>query len=510
MDQDTRAPAASAAGEAGVPVADRWYPGASVAKSSAGVAGLSAGSVIAGKYRLLSLVAEGGMGVVWRAEDLLLAAPVAIKLLHARNLHEPETRARFEAEAAIGAQLRSPHVVQIFERGVDRASGLPFIAMELLEGESLQERLERAGPLATRELVRVVSQVAQALTRAHALGIVHRDLKPANIFLVREGDTQLAKVLDFGIAKRLSSTSTPARTLTGNLLGTPTYMSPEQLMGSRRVDHRSDLWSLGVIAVECLTGRLPFEADHLAGLALAICQGRYLLPSSLAAVPPGFDAWFLKASASAAEARFDSAALLAEALRQVCEVEGNESDAAPDGHAAAPAVPVDKATRAPAPGPDPTVQLPGAQRVRARRSQRRLLWFAAGGALLLVALSVLLPERPSTSATASTRSAVFRNAPAAPATPSPTAALPAPGVQAISGGSATSGTPLVAEPLAPPAPASSTGASVTAGAAGAAALPARVTSRPPRAGASPPVQERSTSPAPARPPAPLDPDNLGF
>ncbi|MEY2935810.1 MAG: hypothetical protein RL033_6559, partial [Pseudomonadota bacterium] len=205
------------------------------------------------------------MGVVWRAEDLQLAAPVAVKLLHGRHAHHPELRARFEAEAAIGAQLRGPHVVQVFERGVDGPSALPFIAMELLEGESLQERLARCGPLTPAELLRIVAQVARALTRAHALGIIHRDLKPANLFLVRDGETELAKVLDFGIAKRFADPAGRMRTVTGNLLGTPTYMSPEQITGSKRVDHRCDLWSLAVIAVECLTGRLPFDAEHLPG-----------------------------------------------------------------------------------------------------------------------------------------------------------------------------------------------------------------------------------------------------
>ncbi|MEY4546244.1 MAG: hypothetical protein RL685_2439 [Pseudomonadota bacterium] len=371
-----------------------------VEKSSATAAALGAGSVIGGKYRLVAPLAEGGMGAVWRAEDLQLAAPVAVKLLHGRHAHHPEFRARFEAEAAIGAQLRGPHVVQVFERGVDGASDLPFIAMELLEGESLQERLARLGPVTPTELSRMVSQVARALSRAHTLGIIHRDLKPANLFLVRDGETDLIKVLDFGIAKRFADSAGRGRTVTGDLLGTPTYMSPEQITGSKRVDHRSDLWSLAVIAVECLTGRLPFDAEHLAGLALAICEGRSLLPSSLGPVPPGFDAWFEQATALRVEARFNSAAQLSEALRSVCGGEPVRSDGSSPAGARDSKVPAAAAfpaptTRAPARSAAllRTVQLLRPQQLLRLRTRRRRFWAAlATGALLVwAALSVRLP-----------------------------------------------------------------------------------------------------------------------
>ncbi|MEO8185579.1 MAG: serine/threonine-protein kinase [Deltaproteobacteria bacterium] len=175
------------------------------------------------------------MGTVWRAEDLRLGAPVAVKLIHQRDVNDAETLARFEAEAEIAAQLRSPHVVQVFDAGVDRETGAPYIAMELLEGESLRERLARVRSIAPVALVQIVSQVARALTRAHELGIIHRDLKPANVFLLRDGDVDVVKVLDFGIAKR-SHSSRPEPTVTGDMLGTPTYMSPEQILSSKDVD----------------------------------------------------------------------------------------------------------------------------------------------------------------------------------------------------------------------------------------------------------------------------------
>jgi serine/threonine protein kinase len=281
---------------------------------------MKAGDVLSGKYRLLSLLGEGGMGAVWRAEDLRLAAPVAIKLMHPEDAGSEELRRRFDAEARTAAKLRSPHVAQIFDVGSDEQVGVSFIVMELLEGETLRERLKRAGPLPAPEVGTIVAHVARALTRAHALGIVHRDLKPENIFLCHNGDGLLAKVIDFGIAKRASKSMWYAPTATGILMGTPIYMSPEQIQSSRKVDARSDLWSLGVIAVECLTGRLPFEADHLPGLALLISQGRATAPSQLGPVPDGVDQWFRQATSVDPSDRFSSAASLAEKLAELCGV----------------------------------------------------------------------------------------------------------------------------------------------------------------------------------------------
>ncbi len=503
---------------------------------------LRPGVVIAAKYQLLAALAEGGMGVVWRAQDLQLSAPVAVKLLQPRHRHDSALRARFQAEAAIGAQLRSPHVVQIFETGVDHTTGLPFIAMELLEGESLQQRLERRGPLAPRELLRVVSQVARALARAHALGVIHRDLKPANIFLVRDGETQLAKVLDFGIAKRVADASGHLRTLTGDLLGTPTYMSPEQLLGSRDVDQRSDLWSLGVIAAECLTGKLPFEAEHLAGLALAICQGRSLLPSTLGAVPPGFDAWFQRATAQSAELRFESALELAEALREVCGGERTMSAPAPeppsmDDAAGRPmdevtGPPVEKAAKQPAPSVNAarTVQLARPEQLRRRRTRQALLWTALGGGAFLIfaALKVRLPE-PAPPSSAVLRSVPQRAEPppqvGAPVTPAePAASAPAEPAVSAPAEPAVSAPGVPAAGSAPiPATASEPPANEARGveASGSAALAAPLAPQRPRpapAHAEPAVRSepepaRSSLPAAApatRPPPPPDPDNLGF
>src|SRR5262249_43204486 len=157
------------------------------------------------------------------------------------------------------AQLRSPHVVQILDHGV--WEGSPYIAMELLEGEDLARRLHKRRPLSPRETLTIAAQGGRALTKAHAVGPVHRDLKPANIFLVHDDEREIAKVLDFGVAKVNKDAGLDGATQTGTVLGTPFYMSPEQARGSKSVDHRSDLWALAVVVYQCLVGKLPFRGD---------------------------------------------------------------------------------------------------------------------------------------------------------------------------------------------------------------------------------------------------------
>ena len=276
-------------------------------------------SILAGKYRLLSQIGRGGMGSVWKAEHLELRAPVAIKLMDPTLASGLEAAGRFLREARSAAALRSPHVVQILDYGVDHATQIPFIAMELMEGESLAARLDKVQRLAPAEAARIVTHVTRALSRAHEAGIVHRDLKPDNIFLVRNEDEEIAKVLDFGIAKSTAHTLTghPA-TQSGSVLGTPYYMSPEQITGSREVDYRTDLWAVAVIAYECLTGRRPFVASTAGGLAIQICTRRPPLASSFAAVPSDFDTWFDRATDREPTRRFGSARELADDFRRVC------------------------------------------------------------------------------------------------------------------------------------------------------------------------------------------------
>ncbi|MEY4545942.1 MAG: hypothetical protein RL685_2137, partial [Pseudomonadota bacterium] len=216
------------------------------------------------------------------------------------------------------AAVRGPHVVDVLDYGVEQ--GTPFLVMELLRGESLAARLRRAGPRSADETAQILLQAAQALERMHELGVVHRDLKPENIFLVEGGELD-AKLLDFGVATvsdQASLTTLTPGTSSGELVGSPGYMSPEQLRDPRSLDPLSDVWALGVIAFECLLGRLPFQASHLAGMILAICSRPAPVPSLLGPVPRGFDVWFSRACARDLERRFAGAQEAADALYDLC------------------------------------------------------------------------------------------------------------------------------------------------------------------------------------------------
>jgi serine/threonine protein kinase len=273
---------------------------------------LEAGTVVADRFRLLRELGMGGMGAVWLAQHTGLDVPCAIKFIHAHAAASAEIRGRFEREAKAAAALRSPHVVGILDHGVWGST--PYIAMEYLEGEDLERRFTRQGRLSAVELVRVISQVCRALAKAHALGLVHRDIKPANIFLARDDDREIAKVLDFGIAKSNMAALGDSGTKTGSLLGTPFYMSPEQAQGTRAVDHRSDLWALGVVVFQGLTGRLPFQAEAFGDLLMKIMMEAPPVPSQLAPLPPSFDAWWARAASRDPAGRFQNAKEFAETL----------------------------------------------------------------------------------------------------------------------------------------------------------------------------------------------------
>ncbi|WP_433932594.1 protein kinase [Sorangium cellulosum] len=272
------------------------------------------GQVLVGRYRLLRPLSSGSMGTVWRADDLTLGSPVAIKMLGPLYAKDEAVRARFYQEAQAAAVLRSPNVVQILDHGVD--NDVPFIAMELLEGEDLSHRIERIGPLSPADTARIFADVARAVRKAHDAGIVHRDLKPENIFLARDDDREVAKVLDFGVAKTPLYGSEGMGTQAGVLIGTLPYMSPEQAQGAS-VDYRSDLWALGVIAFECVCGRAAITAEAPGAMILEICSEPLPVPSRVAPgpVPPAFDEWFLQACSRDPGARFPSATAMADALR---------------------------------------------------------------------------------------------------------------------------------------------------------------------------------------------------
>jgi serine/threonine protein kinase len=276
---------------------------------------VSVSRIIAGKYCLLQQLGQGAMGSVWAAEHLTLRSQVAIKLIQRKALEVPNVLQRFEREARALATLRSPHVVQVLDYGVDEDT--PYLVMELLNGETLRARLAAQIRLQALEVYTIARHVARAMTVSHAAGFVHRDLKPENVFLTRDDDELIAKVLDFGITKALAS-GTTNYTEAGLMLGTCHYMSPEQAKGGS-VDSRSDLWSLGVMVFECLTGTLPFVGNTVFGAISAVCNAPIVMPSEVARVPVGFDSWFARAVCRDVSKRFQSAQELASALRPVLE-----------------------------------------------------------------------------------------------------------------------------------------------------------------------------------------------
>jgi serine/threonine-protein kinase len=264
--------------------------------------------------RLSRPLGVGGMGSVWLADHQALKTNVVVKFIAHELSQDEQALSRFAREAAAASQVKSPHVVQMLDHGVS-SDGTPYIVMEHLEGHDLSEHIEKYGAMAPTAVVEVISQVSRALMRAHESGIVHRDIKPSNIFLCDAGDGQLfVKLLDFGIAKGVEGNLLDSKTRTGSLLGSPHYMSPEQVVGGK-IDAKTDLWSLGVVAFEALTGIKPFEADTIGGLALKIHHENLPMPTQFQGqLPKSIDLWFAKACAREASARFGSAKELADAL----------------------------------------------------------------------------------------------------------------------------------------------------------------------------------------------------
>jgi serine/threonine-protein kinase len=321
---------------------------------------LVAGLVVADRFRLVRPLGKGGMGAVWLAHHISLDMPCAVKFIHDEAAQSAELRSRFEREARAAARLRSTHVVQILDHGVWQ--GAPYIAMEHLDGEDLAHRLHRRGTLSPRETLVIAGQVGHALTKAHAAGLVHRDLKPSNIFLVRDEDRDIAKVLDFGVAK-FTDGGLDGSTASGAILGTPFYMSPEQARGSKSTDHRSDLWALAVVIYRCVTGHLPFRGDAMGDLFVKIIVEPLPVPSAVAEVPPGFDAWWARAASRDPAQRFQSARELTDALGPALGVsvpDGPDDSASARILAARPSAPPSTPTPAVAAPAPPVAWTPGA------------------------------------------------------------------------------------------------------------------------------------------------------
>jgi serine/threonine-protein kinase len=272
------------------------------------------GKTVEGKYRIDALIGQGGMGAVYRAENTRIGKPVALKVLSRGYTPGSDSERRFLREARVAGSLGHPNIVEVFDLG-NLDDGKPFQVMELLEGQSLAERIRNEGALPEREALEFCDQVLSALEAAHDRGVIHRDLKPENVFLAQRGDTTIAKLLDFGVSKSLTE-HTLSLTMTGAVVGTPYYLSPEQARGDRNIDHRVDLWAMGVLMYETLTGVLPFSASNYNQLMAKILSTRPVPPTRFQPrITPAVEAIIMKAMAFAAEDRFASASEMRAALR---------------------------------------------------------------------------------------------------------------------------------------------------------------------------------------------------
>ncbi len=258
------------------------------------------GKLLDNRYEILEIIGTGGMAVVYRARDRLLNRFVAVKILKDEFARDLDFRRRFHMESQAVAMLSHPNIVSVYD--VNRSDNIEYIVMELVEGVTLKEYMERKGALSAAETLHFVPQIASALEHAHSRGIIHRDIKPQNIIILRDGSL---KVTDFGIARM---TEAQQETMTGDALGSVHYVSPEQARGSN-IDARSDIYSLGVVMYEMLTGRLPFEGDTPVAVVLQHINSIPLLPSEIRPdVPTGLEEITMKAMSPAPENRYASAA----------------------------------------------------------------------------------------------------------------------------------------------------------------------------------------------------------
>jgi hypothetical protein len=277
--------------------------------------GVRVGDVLAGKYRIDGILGAGGMGVVVAAHHLQLDERVALKFLMPAALKNPEAMTRFAREARAAVKIQSEHVARVRDVGT-LDNGAPYIVMEFLEGSDLSEWLRQKGVLPIEQAVEFVLQACEAVAEAHSFGIIHRDLKPANLFVVRRNDGRYSvKVLDFGISKTLQSSGDLAGTGTRDVMGSPHYMSPEQMHSSKDVTPHSDIWSIGVILYELIAGQSPFPGDTFPAVCLKIAMDE---PPPIRSVRPDtpapLEAIILKCLEKDRANRFENVAQLALAL----------------------------------------------------------------------------------------------------------------------------------------------------------------------------------------------------
>ncbi|MEZ4226424.1 MAG: serine/threonine-protein kinase [Polyangiaceae bacterium] len=272
---------------------------------------IAPGTVVAGRYRIERRLGQGGMGSVYEVEHQVTGQRLALKLLDPKLTTDAIALERFRRESRAPARIDSDHVVKVTDADVaPELDGAPFLVMELLRGESFDELLKRRGRLEPDEALTYLRQIGRALDRAHALGIIHRDIKPENLILTRRDDgSPCVKLLDFGIAKLTEGGSMQSKTATGEVFGTPLYMSPEQTLGRvDRISPQTDVWALGIIAHRLLLGAEPWTAETLPHLVAQIAYEPLPVPSDRGSVlGPAFDAWFKKCCARETTDRFSSA-----------------------------------------------------------------------------------------------------------------------------------------------------------------------------------------------------------
>ncbi len=284
----------------------------------------AAGTVLGRRYRIDELIAEGGMGTVYRGWHVLLEQVIAIKVMRPEHAQHPRSVARFLSEARAMAQLRGMHAVRVLDIG-SIEGGPPYMVLEYLDGRDLRTMLDEDGPLPVAQAIDYLLQTCEGLAEAHALGMVHRDLKPENLFSIRlPDDTEVLKIIDFGISKRANGDRNQA--LGGQGLGSPGYMSPEQMASPDRVDARADIWSLGVLLFELLTGTMPFGTGSVPQVCYRVlCQEPNSLRSQRKELPRELENVLARCLSKSPEGRYANVRELAEALAPFASEPGVDS-----------------------------------------------------------------------------------------------------------------------------------------------------------------------------------------
>jgi eukaryotic-like serine/threonine-protein kinase len=395
--------------------------------------GVREGDILAGKYRIDKILGAGGMGVVVAAHHIRLDEKVAIKFLLPEALGSGEALARFEREARAAVKIKSEHVARVIDVGT-LETGAPYIVMEYLEGGDLAAWVHQKGALPIEQAVEFVLQACEAIAEAHGLGIVHRDLKPANLFIIRRPDGGLsAKVLDFGISKvtrTAQSVSDAAMTKTRAVMGSPLYMSPEQLQSAREVDARADIWALGVILFELVTGKVPFMGETFPDLCVKIATHpppplRSIRPDA----PEALEAAILKCLEKDRTRRYRNVAQLAVALAPFGPKRARISVERISGIIQAAGL-SDSALALP-PSSEPAEPAAGGtvgawgNTARPWRKSSKVVFGIVGAVVAAIAVAVVLRARPSEPASAAQPAEVLPNVvkvePPAPVAPPPVA-----------------------------------------------------------------------------------------